>query len=38
MWPADLQYIYNQLNNLNTAQDFAAGSRPFIYQEVIDLG
>uniref|UniRef100_W8BSY0 Alpha-amylase n=1 Tax=Ceratitis capitata TaxID=7213 RepID=W8BSY0_CERCA len=38
MWPADLQSIYNRLNNLNTEHGFAGGSRPFIYQEVIDLG
>jgi len=34
----DLQYIYSQLNNLNTDHGFATGTRPFIYQEVIDLG
>ncbi|GFG37751.1 hypothetical protein Cfor_05293 [Coptotermes formosanus] len=38
MWPADLENIYNQLHNLNTTHGFAPGSRPFIYQEVIDLG
>jgi alpha-amylase len=38
MWPGDLQIIYNQLQNLNTAHGFAPGSRPFIYQQVIDLG
>lgn len=38
MWPADLEYIYSQLNDLNTNFGFAAGSRPYIYQEVIDLG
>ena len=38
MWPSDLQYIYNQLKDLNTAHGFASGTRPFIYQEVIDLG
>lgn len=38
MWPADLAVIYGRLNNLNTAHGFAAGSRPFITQEVIDLG
>ena len=32
------QNIYNRLNNLNTEHGFAGGSRPFIYQEVIDLG
>ena len=38
MWPDDLQFIYSQLNNLNTDQGFTPGARPFIYQEVIDLG
>lgn len=38
MWPADLQHIFGRLNNLNTAYGFPANSRPFITQEVIDLG
>ncbi|PNF33597.1 Alpha-amylase 1 [Cryptotermes secundus] len=38
MWPKDLQYIYSQVDNLQTSQGFDPGSRPFIYQEVIDLG
>jgi alpha-amylase len=38
MWPADLQYIYNNLKNLNNEHGFAPGSRPFIYQDVIDFG
>jgi len=38
MWPGDLAVIYNSLNNLNTNHGFASGARPFIYQEVIDLG
>lgn len=37
MWPADVQNIVSRLNNLNTAY-FPSGSRPFITQEVIDLG
>ncbi|CAJ0932299.1 unnamed protein product [Ranitomeya imitator] len=37
MWPGDIKAITNKLNNLNT-QWFASGSRPFIFQEVIDLG
>ncbi|XP_012886868.1 PREDICTED: pancreatic alpha-amylase-like [Dipodomys ordii] len=37
MWPGDIKAVLNKLNNLNT-QWFPAGSRPFIYQEVIDLG
>ncbi|XP_001846545.2 alpha-amylase B [Culex quinquefasciatus] len=38
MWPADLKVIYGRVKNLNTAHGFGAGSRPFITQEVIDLG
>nr|ADP89000.1 alpha-amylase [Hermetia illucens] len=38
MWPSDLKVIYDRINNLNTAHGFAANSRPFIVQEVIDLG
>uniref|UniRef100_A0A3P9DDD1 Alpha-amylase n=1 Tax=Maylandia zebra TaxID=106582 RepID=A0A3P9DDD1_9CICH len=37
MWPGDLSVVYGRLKNLNT-QWFPSGSRPFIYQEVIDLG
>ncbi|XP_055845375.1 alpha-amylase 1-like [Episyrphus balteatus] len=38
MWPQDMQVILKSLNNLNTKQGFAPGSRPFIFQEVIDNG
>lgn len=38
MWPGDLQEIYWRLNNLNTNYGFPSGARPFITQEVIDLG
>lgn len=38
MWPGDVQNVVGRLNNLNTAYGFASGSRPFITQEVIDLG
>ncbi|XP_026461805.1 alpha-amylase 1-like [Ctenocephalides felis] len=38
MWPSDLAFIYNAVRNLNTAYGFNDGARPFIYQEVIDLG
>ena len=38
MWPGDLEVIYGALPNLPTAKGFAAGSRPFIAQEVIDQG
>ncbi|KAG9462651.1 hypothetical protein GDO78_013644 [Eleutherodactylus coqui] len=37
MWPGDIQAIISRLNNLNTKW-FPSGSRPFIFQEVIDLG
>jgi alpha-amylase len=38
MWPSDIQKVFNKLKNLNTTQGFAENSRPFITQEVIDLG
>lgn len=38
MWPGDLQVIYGRLNNLNTAHGFNSGAKPYIFQEVIDLG
>ncbi|XP_068945348.1 alpha-amylase 1B-like isoform X1 [Petaurus breviceps papuanus] len=37
MWPGDIKAFLDKLNNLNTKW-FPEGSRPFIYQEVIDLG
>uniref|UniRef100_A0A673LHU1 alpha-amylase n=1 Tax=Sinocyclocheilus rhinocerous TaxID=307959 RepID=A0A673LHU1_9TELE len=37
MWPGDLSAVYGRLNNLNTKW-FPSGARPFIFQEVIDLG
>nr|XP_048298800.1 pancreatic alpha-amylase-like isoform X2 [Myodes glareolus] len=37
MWPADIKTILDKLHNLNT-QWFSAGSRPYIYQEVNNLG
>lgn len=38
MWPEDLKVIYDSLRDLVTDQGFAPGTRPFIFQEVIDLG
>lgn len=38
MWPLDLSAIYSRLNNLNTEFGFPPNSKPFIYQEVLDLG
>ncbi|XP_071521195.1 pancreatic alpha-amylase 2a5-like isoform X2 [Panulirus ornatus] len=37
MWPGDLQIIFESLDDLST-EYFEAGLRPFIVQEVIDLG
>ncbi|XP_012251588.2 alpha-amylase A-like [Athalia rosae] len=38
MLPEDLAVIFSRLNNLSTDHGFRPGSRPFIYQEVIDNG
>jgi len=38
MWPEDLEAIFGGLNNLNTEIGHPEGARPFIFQEVIDLG
>lgn len=38
MWPKDLAFIYSHIKNLNTDFGFKANSRPYIVQEVIDLG
>lgn len=38
MWPGDLQVIYSRLRNLNTDFGFPSEARPYIFQEVIDLG
>lgn len=38
MWPGDLGPLYENLKDLNTEQGFPVGARPFVYQEVIDLG
>jgi hypothetical protein len=38
MWPNDLKEIYSRLKNLNTKHRFAANSRPYVVQEVIDYG
>ncbi|XP_040215843.1 pancreatic alpha-amylase-like [Rana temporaria] len=37
MWPGDISNIMSRLSNLNT-QWFSSGTRPLIFQEVIDLG
>ncbi|KAK0174983.1 hypothetical protein PV327_008769 [Microctonus hyperodae] len=38
MWPSDLNFIYSRLKNLSTNHGFQSGKRPYIYQEVIDMG
>lgn len=38
MWPADLKVIYGRLHKLNPRNGFPLGSKPFIFQEVIDMG
>uniref|UniRef100_A0A8I5QZ60 Alpha-amylase n=1 Tax=Papio anubis TaxID=9555 RepID=A0A8I5QZ60_PAPAN len=37
MWPGDIKAVLDKLHNLNSNW-FPQGSKPFIYQEVIDLG
>ncbi|NXE89388.1 AMYP amylase, partial [Menura novaehollandiae] len=37
MWPGDIRAFLDKLKDLNT-QWFPEGTKPFIYQEVIDLG
>ncbi|CAG7724640.1 unnamed protein product [Allacma fusca] len=38
MWPGDIKAILDQVNSLSTAHGFPSGARPFVFQEVIDLG
>lgn len=38
MWPRDLRVIYSRLRDLSTEHGFAANTRPYVYQEVIDMG
>ncbi|NXI53664.1 AMYP amylase, partial [Chloroceryle aenea] len=37
MWPGDIKAFLDKLKDLNTTW-FSEGTKPFIYQEVIDLG
>lgn len=37
MWPGDLENIFYRLNDLKS-DTFGSGNRPFIFQEVIDMG
>ncbi|KAE8751009.1 Alpha amylase [Frankliniella occidentalis] len=38
MWPEDLRAIFQRVKNLDESFGFASNARPFVYQEVIDLG
>nr|AXY94711.1 alpha amylase [Habrobracon hebetor] len=38
MWPEDLKVIYSRLHDLPTSHGFKPNSRPYVYQEVIDMG
>lgn len=38
MDPEDLRIIYGSVNSLSSSNGFIENSRPFVYQEVIDLG
>ncbi|KAG5679493.1 hypothetical protein PVAND_009057 [Polypedilum vanderplanki] len=38
IWPNDLSVIYGRLKDLNENFDFLPKSKPFIYQEIVDLG
>jgi alpha-amylase len=38
MWPTDLSVIFGRLKDLNEDFDFPPKSKPFIYQEIVDLG
>uniref|UniRef100_T1H3E5 alpha-amylase n=1 Tax=Megaselia scalaris TaxID=36166 RepID=T1H3E5_MEGSC len=38
MWPIDCRNLYAKVKNLNTSFDFPENSRPFFYQEIIDMG
>lgn len=38
MWPRNLAVIYGRIKSLNPSHGFKSGAKPFIYQEVIDLG
>lgn len=38
MWPTDLKNIYGNLRNLSPEHGFKPNTRPYIVQEVIDMG
>ena len=33
MWPGDLEYIYDGMNDLSTTAGFLSNTRPFIFSE-----
>lgn len=37
MWPGDLRIVFGKLKSLNSGV-FGSGAKPFIFQEVIDMG
>lgn len=37
MWPGDLRAVFGRLHNLDSTY-FGSGTKPFIFQEVIDMG
>lgn len=37
MWPGDLEIVFEKLHELK-ADEFGSGKKPFIFQEVIDMG
>jgi alpha-amylase len=38
MWPHDLEVIYGSLDTLNVEHGFKEGAKPFLYQDVVDMG
>lgn len=38
MYPSDLKVIYSRLSDLSTDHGFPPNTRPYIFQEVIDIG
>jgi alpha-amylase len=38
MWPISMKEILDKVDDLNPEFGFASGDRPFIFQEVIDMG
>ncbi|XP_067633572.1 alpha-amylase 1-like [Eurosta solidaginis] len=39
IWPIDIKLLFNGIKNLNSEEfDFPANARPFVYQNVVDIG